>query len=63
MELLNAIKSNYIALEGGGEVLSSPVRVTSAKSQPKLLDVGRYRQTPGPIDQTPETPGSGKNPN
>ena len=39
------------------ELVSSSARVTSAKSQPKLL----YRQTPGPIDRTPETPGSGKN--
>ena len=38
------------------ELVSSSARVTSAKSQPKLLD----RQTPGPIDRTPETPGSGK---
>ena len=27
----------------------------------KLPYVGRERQTPGPIDRTPETPGSGKN--
>ena len=39
------------------DLVSLSARVTSAKSQPKLL----YRQTPGPIDRTPETPGSGKN--
>ena len=38
---------------------SSSARVTSAKSQPKVLDVGREVQTLGPIDRTPETPGSG----
>ena len=39
------------------ELVSSSARVTSAKSQPKLPDIER----PGPIDRTPETPGSGKN--
>ena len=39
------------------ELVSASARVTSAKSQPKVSDIER----PGPIDRTPETPGSGKN--
>ena len=38
------------------ELVSSSARVTSAKSQSKLSLV----VTPGPIDRTPETPGSGE---
>ena len=41
------------------ELVSSSARVTSAKFHKGL--VGREVQRPGPIDRTPETPGSGKN--
>ena len=40
------------------ELVSSSARVTSAKFHKGL--VGREVQRPGPIDRTPETPGSGK---
>ena len=39
-------------------MVSSSARVTSAKFHKSV--VGRYIETPGPIDRTPETPGSGK---
>ena len=39
-------------------LVSSSARVTSAKFQPKSR---RELERPGPIDRTPETPGSGKN--
>ena len=41
------------------ELVSSSARVTSAKFH-KVLYVGRELERPGPIDRTPETPGSGK---
>merc|ERR1712001_668723 len=41
------------------ELVSSSARVTSAKFH-KVL-VHRDIERPGPIDRTPETPGSGKN--
>ena len=40
------------------DLVSSSARVTSAKFHKTV--VGRYVQRPGPIDRTPETPGSGK---
>ena len=42
------------------ELVSASARVTSAKSQPKVLEVFRETGSPGSIDRTPETPGSGK---
>ena len=41
------------------ELVSSSARVTSAKFH-KVLDVCTDIERPGPIDRTPETPGSGK---
>ena len=40
------------------ELVSSSARVTSAKFQKGVGS--RELETPGPIDRTPETPGSGK---
>ena len=53
-ELLNIGTINSI------ELVSSSARVTSAKFQPKVLEVCSDIERPGPIDRTPETPGSGK---
>ena len=47
----------YIGIINSTELVSSSARVTSAKFQPKVF----YIETPGPIDRTPGTPGSGKN--
>ena len=44
------------------ELVSSSARVTSAKFH-KVLDVCTDIERPGPIDRTPETPGSGKKTN
>ena len=41
------------------ELVSSSARVTFVKFH--KVFVGRELETPGPIDRTPETPGSGKN--
>ena len=43
----------YIGIINSIELVLSSARVTSAKFQPKI-------ETPGPIDRTPGTPGSGK---
>ena len=56
--ITNCKGSLYIGIINRIELLSSSVRVTSGKSQPKLLDGGRELETKGPIDRTP---GSGKN--
>ena len=48
------------ALSVGIELVSSAARVTPVKSA-KPLSVSRQLETTGPIDQTPETPGSDKN--
>ena len=44
-----------LASSAGIELVSSSTRVTSAKFHKGLVE------RPGPIDRTPETPGSGKN--
>ena len=48
----------YIGIIISIELVSSSARVTSVKFH-KVLG-GREVQRPGPIDRTPETPGSGK---
>ena len=57
--ITNCKGSLYIGIINHIELVSSSARVTSVKFQ-KALGC-RERQTPRPIDQTPGTPGSGKN--
>ena len=48
-----------LTLSASIELISSSARVTSAKFH-KVPYVGTDIERPGPIDRTPETPGSGK---
>ena len=56
--MTNQPQITLLASSASIELVSSSARVTSAKFQ---KGVCREWLTPGPIDRTPETPGSGKN--
>ena len=55
------LQFDLLASSASIELVSSSARVTWAKSQPKLLYVCTWIETPGPKDRTPGTPGSGNN--
>ena len=55
----NRLKIALLASPAGIELLSSSFRVTKSTKFQK----GTVLETPGPIDRTPETPGSGKKTN
>ena len=60
-ELTNCQRLLSIGIINSIELVSSSARVTPAKFHKSVVctDI----ETPGPIDRTPETPGSGKNTN